>query len=232
MILKHYRKEFSWLYETICPLNHAFRKTTFFGVLIQVSALDFIKNDLEDYLRMESTIDIVNVVASTKLAEAFDLPKIELDLEGTEYNKKKFPGLVYRVKAPKAAFLIFTSGKVVCTGSKNVEDVRTVITALAKTLKSIGIEKINLKPEIHVQNIVASADLKTRLNLNAVALGLENIEYEPEQFPGLVYRIKQPKVVVLIFGSGKLVITGGKSPEDCVEGARIVRMQLEHMGLL
>ena len=76
--------------------------------------------------------------------------------------------------------------------------------------------------------------MKTDLNLNAVALGLglENIEYEPEQFPGLVYRIKQPKIVVLIFCSGKLVITGGKSPEDCVEGARIVRMQLENMGLL
>jgi transcription initiation factor TFIID TATA-box-binding protein len=134
--------------------------------------LDFIKNDLEDYLRMESTINIENVVASTKLAEAFDLPKIELDLEGAEYNKMKFPGLVYRVKAPKAAFLIFTSGKVVCTGSKNIEDVRMVITTLADTLKSIGCEKINLDPEIHVQNIVASADLKTRLNLNAVALGL------------------------------------------------------------
>jgi transcription initiation factor TFIID TATA-box-binding protein len=195
---------------------------------------DFIKNDLEDYLRMESTIDIVNVVASTKLAEAFDLPKIEFNLEGAEYNKKKFPGLVYRVKAPKAAFLIFTSGKIVCTGSKNIEDVRTVITTLANTLKSIGFEKVDLDPEIHIQNIVASADLKTNLNLNAVALGLglENIEYEPEQFPGLVYRIKKPKVVVLIFSSGKLVITGGKSPEECKEGARIVRMQLENMGLL
>jgi transcription initiation factor TFIID TATA-box-binding protein len=105
---------------------------------------------------------------------------------------------------------------------------------LAKTLKSIGFEKINLEPEIHVQNIVASADLKTRLNINAIdlGLGLENVEYEPEQFPGLVYRIKQPKVVVLIFSSGKLVITGGKSPEDCEEGARIVRMQLENKGLL
>jgi transcription initiation factor TFIID TATA-box-binding protein len=79
---------------------------------------------------------------------------------------------------------------------------------------------------------VASADLKTDLNLNAVALGLENIEYEPEQFPGLIYRIKQPKVVVLIFSSGKLVIKGGKSPADCVEGARVVKMQLENMGLL
>jgi transcription initiation factor TFIID TATA-box-binding protein len=77
---------------------------------------------------------------------------------------------------------------------------------------------------------VASADLKT--DLNAIALGLENIEYEPEQIPGLVYRIKQPKVVVLIFSSGKLVVTGGKSPEECEEGVRIVRMQLENMGLL
>ncbi len=193
----------------------------------------FIKSDWR-YVRMKSTIDIVNVVASTKLAEAFDLPKIEADLEGAVYNKKKFPGLVYRVKSPKAAFLIFTSGKIVCTGSKNIEDVRTVIITLAKTLKSIGFDKIDMEPEIHVQNIVASADLKTDLNLNAVALGLglENIEYEPEQFPGLVYRIKQPKVVVLIFSSGKLVITGGKSPEECEEGAQIVRRQLENMGLL
>jgi len=183
---------------------------------------------------MKSTIDIVNVVASTKLAEAFDLPKIEAELESAEYNKKKFPGLIYRINAPKATFLVFTSGKIVCTGSKNVEDVRTAITNLVKTLKSIGFENINLKPEIHVQNIVASADLKSDLNLNVVALGLglENIEYEPEQFPGLVYRIKQPKVVVLIFSSGKLVITGGKTPEECEEGAQIVRVQLENMGLL
>jgi transcription initiation factor TFIID TATA-box-binding protein len=195
--------------------------------------LGFIKSCWR-YERMKSTIDIVNVVASTKLAEAFDLPKIEADLEGAVYNKKKFPGLVYRVKAPKAAFLIFTSGKIVCTGSKNIEDVRTVIITLAKRLKSIGFEMIDMESEIHIQNIVASADLKTDLNLNAVALGLglENIEYEPEQFPGLVYRIKVPKVVVLIFSSGKLVITGGKSPEECEEGAQIVRRQLENMGLL
>ena len=183
---------------------------------------------------MESTINIENVVASIKLADEFDLHKIEAELEGAEYNKKKFPGLVYRTKTPKAAFLIFTSGKVVCTGSKNVEDVHPAVTNMAKMLKSIGIENIYPEPEIKVQNIVASADLRTNLNLNAVALGLglENIEYEPEQFPGLVYRIKQPKVVVLIFSSGKLVITGGKSPEDCDEGLRVIRMSLENMGLL
>ncbi len=181
----------------------------------------------------ESSIKIENVVASTKLAEEFDLTVIESEFEGAEYNKQKFPGLVYRVSDPKAAFLVFTSGKVVCTGAKNVDDVHTVIGNMAKKLNSIGIKTVD-DPEITVQNIVASADLHTILNLNAIAigLGLENIEYEPEQFPGLVYRIDVPKVVVLIFSSGKLVVTGGKSPEDCERGVEVVRQQLDNMGLL
>jgi transcription initiation factor TFIID TATA-box-binding protein len=181
----------------------------------------------------ESSIKIENVVASTKLAEEFDLIVIESEFEGAEYNKQKFPGLVYRVLDPKAAFLVFTSGKVVCTGAKNVADVHTVIGNMAKKLNGIGIPTIE-DPQITVQNIVASADLHTILNLNAIAigLGLENIEYEPEQFPGLVYRIDVPKVVVLIFSSGKLVVTGGKSPEDCEKGVEVVRTQLDNMGLL
>ncbi len=181
----------------------------------------------------EYNIKIENVVASTKLAEEFDLIKIESEFEGAEYNKKKFPGLVYRVTEPKAAFLIFTSGKVVCTGAKNVADVHTVIKNLGKKLNGIDQETLD-DPEITVQNIVASADLHAVLNLNAIAigLGLENIEYEPEQFPGLVYRIAEPKVVVLIFSSGKLVVTGGKSPDDCDGGVEVVRQQLDSMGLL
>ena len=181
----------------------------------------------------EYNIKIENVVASTKLAEEFDLIKIESEFEGAEYNKQKFPGLVYRVTDPKAAFLVFTSGKVVCTGAKNVADVHTVIGNLAKKLNGIGLETLD-DPEITVQNIVASADLHAVLNLNAIAigLGLENIEYEPEQFPGLVYRIAEPKVVVLIFSSGKLVVTGGKSPDDCDQGVEVVRQQLDSMGLL
>jgi transcription initiation factor TFIID TATA-box-binding protein len=181
----------------------------------------------------ESKIKIQNVVASTKLADSFDLAKIESALEGAEYNKAKFPGMVYRVTNPKAAFLIFTSGKVVCTGAKNVEDVETVIKNLANKIESLDI-KVQNKPEITIQNIVASADLGANLNLNAIAIGFgfENIEYEPEQFPGLVYRIASPKIVVLIFSSGKLVVTGGKSPDDCNRGVEIVREQLEGMSLL
>ena len=183
---------------------------------------------------MGSTINVENVVASTKLADEFDLHKIEAELEDAEYNKEKFPGLVYRTKNPKAAFLIFTSGKVVCTGAKNAEDVHLVITNMAEMLKSIGIENIYSEPMINVQNMVASADLGTKLNLNAITLGLgmENVEYEPEVFPGLVYRIKVPKIVVLIFSSGKLVVTGGKTVNDCEEGVQVIRKGLEDMGLL
>ena len=89
-------------------------------------------------------------------------------------------------------------------------------------------------PEITVQNIVSTADLSATLNLNAIAIGfgLENIEYEPEQFPGLVYRMDDPDVVVLLFGSGKLVITGGKTTDDASEAAAAVTEELESLGLL
>jgi transcription initiation factor TFIID TATA-box-binding protein len=184
---------------------------------------------------MEPTINIENVVASTTLAEDFDLQKLmETGLEGAKYNKTKFPGLVYRIENPKACFLIFTSGKVVCTGTKSPEKAHMAIITLANKLKSIGFDNVDLEPEVHVQNIVASADLKTNLNLNAVliAFGMENAEYEPEVFPGLVYRIEAPKVVVLVFGSGKLVIAGGKCPEDCEEGLRIIKTEFDNLGLL
>jgi transcription initiation factor TFIID TATA-box-binding protein len=184
---------------------------------------------------MEPTITIENVVTSTRLAEDFDLQKLmETGLEGAEYNKTKFPGLVYRIKEPNAAFLIFTSGKVVCTGTKSPKSAHIAMLKLAKKLNSIGCKEVDLEPEDRVQNIVASANLNTNLNLNAIliAFGMESVEYEPEVFPGLVCRLEDPKVVVLVFSTGKLVITGGKRPEDCEEGLRTIRKQLNNLGLL
>ena len=182
---------------------------------------------------LEFSFKIENVVASTQLADEFDLEQINKKLDNTEYDKGKFPGLVYRVKKPKAAFLIFKSGKVNCTGARRVEDVKKATEDLIAELRRTGLT-IRESPEIVVQNIVASADLGTGLNLNAIAigLGLENIDYEPEVFPGLVYRISDPKLVVLIFSSGKLVITGCKTPEDCMRGVKVVRRQLEALNLL
>ncbi len=181
----------------------------------------------------EYNIKIENVVASTQIGENIDLNKIAKEVKDAEYKPKQFPGLVLRTKEPKAAALVFRSGKVVCTGSKSVEDARRAVKQVVKIIKSLGI-KVFDEPDVKVQNIVASADLGVDLNLNAIAigLGLENIEYEPEQFPGLVYRLDNPRVVVLIFGSGKMVVTGGKEPEDAKRAVERISEELTALGLM
>ena len=178
-------------------------------------------------------IKIENVVASTSLGGELDLQAIALALGGAEYEPEQFPGLIYRLKEPKTATLLFRSGKVVCTGAKSLEHVRTAIDTVAKQIEAAGIP-IKKNPEIEVQNIVASSDLGTEINLNATAisLGLEKVEYEPEQFPGLVYRIDVPKVVVLLFGSGKLVCTGARKPSDVEEAVEKITQELKAAGLL
>ncbi len=179
------------------------------------------------------SIKIENVVASTGIGTKLDLNEVIRILEGADYNKERFPGVVYRTTNPKTAALIFGSGKIVCTGAKSIEDVSSGLNKVFEKLKDMGID-IPKKPDITIQNIVASADLQTVLNLNAIAigLGLENIEYEPEQFPGLVYRLSTPKVVMLLFGSGKLVVTGGKKPEDAEAAVEKIVEELNGMGLM
>jgi transcription initiation factor TFIID TATA-box-binding protein len=178
-------------------------------------------------------IKIENVVASTSLDGELDLQRIANALDGAEYEPEQFPGLIYRLAEPKTATLLFRSGKVVCTGAKSIEDVRKAIFTVAEQIESAGI-KINRKPEIEIQNIVASSDLEQEINLNAIAisLGLEKVEYEPEQFPGLVYRLDNPKVVVLLFGSGKLVCTGARVPEDVELAVEKITEELRAVDLL
>jgi transcription initiation factor TFIID TATA-box-binding protein len=156
-----------------------------------------------------------------------------MDLEGADYDPEQFPGLVYRTQNPKSAALIFRSGKIVCTGAKSTDAVHESLRIVFDKLRDLEIP-VEEDPEITVQNIVTSADLGVNLNLNAIAigLGLENIEYEPEQFPGLVYRISDPNVVALLFGSGKLVITGGKEPADAERAVDNIVSRLDELGLL
>ena len=178
-------------------------------------------------------IRIENVVASTSLGKELDLKSISKALEGAEYEPEQFPGLVYRMKSPKAATLLFRSGKVVCTGAKSLDEVRIAIDQLVKQIEAAGVP-VTKKPEIIVQNIVASADLGSVINLNAIAisLSLEKVEYEPEQFPGLVYRLDKPKVVVLLFGSGKMVCTGARKTEDVELAVERITKELRDAGLL
>ena len=178
-------------------------------------------------------IKVQNIVASTKFAEKLDLDMIAQSLEEAEYEPEQFPGLVYRIKNPKTATLLFRSGAANCTGAKNIEDVRKAIDIIAEKLRELGMS-IHKNLEIVVQNMVATSDLGGDLNLNevAVGLGLENVEYEPEQFPGLVYRLNDPKVALLLFGSGKIVCAGARKTEDVSLAVDKVSKELSLLGLL
>jgi len=162
-------------------------------------------------------IEIQNVVASGRIAESLDLQALSLSMDddGVTYKPKRFPGLVYRMRESKVAVLLFRSGKVVCTGGKSVEQAREAVRRVAETVAAAG-AKVRDKLDVEIQNIVASADLNTDFDLRLIATTLlsEDVEYEPEQFPGLVYRIREPKAVILVFQSGKVVCTGTRTPED------------------
>ena len=178
-------------------------------------------------------INVQNIVASTCFADKLDLDVIAQALEEAEYEPEQFPGLVYRLSNPKTATLLFRSGKANCTGAKNIEDVRSTIDIIAEKLKKLGVE-VYKNPDIVIQNIVAISDLGGELNLNevAMALGLENVEYEPEQFPGLVYRIKEPRVAMLLFGSGKIVCTGARTVKDVSVAVDKLSQELTSLGLI
>lgn len=158
----------------------------------------------------KTNLKIQNIVATTSLNTKVPLVKLIRSQANTEYNPEQFPGLVLRIKKPKSAVLVFSSGNLVCTGTKSVKQVGQVIVQVIKTLRKIGV-KVKEKPKINVQNIVASGSINIVMNLNELALKLENTEYEPEQFPGLVYKLNEPNATFLLFSNGKLVCTGTKN---------------------
>jgi len=175
---------------------------------------------------MARGIRVVNLVVSTDFKHPLNLEKIASTLPNTEYNPEQFPGLVIRLKTPKSSALLFTTGRVVCTGAKTMKEVKESIHKIMKLLEKVKV-KITIEPEIHVQNMVASGALGFALNLNDLVMKLKNVEYEPEQFPGLVYKIKEPKSSFLLFSNGKIVCTGVKSKKEADEAVAKLEATLE-----
>lgn len=175
-------------------------------------------------------IRIENVVASASLKHGIDLSAVVQAFPEVEYHPKTFPGLVFRLRKPKTATLIFGSGKMVCTGARSESEARRALATVVKTLKGAGIIIVG-KQEVKIQNVVASANLNGWVDL----MGLYEIEremrgkilYEPEQFPGLIYRMDEPKVVLLLFASGKMVCTGAKKEENVYEAVTKIQKRLE-----
>ena len=176
-------------------------------------------------------IKIENIVASASIGKDIVLTDVAEALEGVDFNREQFPGLVFKLQDPKTAALIFSSGKLVCTGAKSIDDSKLAIKKTVDLMRTIDTE-IPHEFDIKIQNIVASANLQSTLNLEAVALELENTEYEPEQFPGLVYRLSDPKVVLLLFGSGKVVCTGAKTADQALLGVQKTKERLTELYLI
>ena len=181
--------------------------------------------------KVKAQIRIENVVASATLNQRIDLKAVVKSYPGVEYRPEQFPGLVFRLKKPKTATLIFNSGKMVCTGAKSEREARGAVMKVIDELKRSGIVIVG-KPELKIQNIVASANLGGMIDLEQAAFTLGKTMYEPEQFPGLIYRMDDPKVVILLFASGKLVCTGAKKEEDVYAAVEKLHRRLEREELI
>ena len=176
----------------------------------------------------KDSLSIQNIVATTSLGKDVPLTKLAKTLSNTEYNPEQFPGLGLRIKKPNSAVLVFSSGNLVCTGTKSIAQVKEVIREVIKQLKKIGV-RVTITPKITVQNIVASGSININLNLNFLALELENTEYEPEQFPGLVYKLVEPNATFLLFSNGKLVCTGTKNRAQLEDSMKQLKKKIREV---
>ncbi|HUT06921.1 MAG TPA: TATA-box-binding protein [Nitrosopumilaceae archaeon] len=176
-------------------------------------------------------VAIVNVVASASVDQKIDLNEITRKFPDVEYHPDQFPGLVFRLRTPKTATLIFTSGKMVCTGSKSEEIARKAVKIVVQMLRKGGI-KIKKDAEVTIQNIVSSINLGGKVHLEKAARTLPRSMYEPEQFPGLIHRMLDPKTVILVFASGKLVCTGAKNEQDVYRSVNNLHSLLEEKDLI
>jgi len=177
------------------------------------------------------TISIENVVASATIDQPLNLKDITKKFPEVEWNPDLFPGAVFRLKKPKTATLLFSTGKMVCTGSKSEDMARKAIKTVVQELRK-GKIKIKKEATVTIQNIVASINLNGRVHLEQCARSLPRSMYEPEQFPGLIHRMLDPKTVILIFSSGKLVCTGGKIEEDVHRSVNQLHSLLEEKDLM
>jgi len=174
----------------------------------------------------EAELSIVNVVASVTLHQTLDLNSIVRAFPGVEYRPEQFPGIVFKLKKPKTATLIFGSGKMVCVGARSERQAKRAVMKVVQELKDNRILIVG-RPTIQVVNIVASASLGGLVDIEKAAYVLERTMYEPEQFPGLIYRMEEPKVVLLLYTNGKLVVTGAKTEDKVYEAVHRLRERLE-----
>jgi transcription initiation factor TFIID TATA-box-binding protein len=180
----------------------------------------------------EPTYDVVNIVASVRFSikEKIDLNLIAMSNENAKYNPETFPGLILRLLKPQSTVLVFSTGKLVLTGFKKEETAKLIAQKVIQIIEQSG-AVITSEPEIRIQNVVTAGDLNLKLDMDLMAISLNHVSYEPEVFPGLIYRMKDPKVVFLLFTSGKIVCVGAKSETDVKLAIQNLRKEIQDLDL-
>jgi transcription initiation factor TFIID TATA-box-binding protein len=147
------------------------------------------------------------MIVSFSLAPSLDLAKLAAILPDTNYNPDEVPALVLQFIKPRSVITFFSTGTVFVTGPKNMYEVNDIIKMVSDRLTVVGVE-CNKTPEVLIQNITASTQLQQKVDVAFLAKSLQNTEYDPKVFPGLVYKGEDPNTVILLFNSGKIVCNG------------------------
>ena len=193
-------------------------------------------NPVQDKISQEKpkspsiSLKVENVVASIRLAPYIELETLTSQFSDVE-EKTNFPGLVIKLQKPKATILLFRSGKVVITGTKSVKSLPKIVAKVRNRLKELDIE-LDPEPLIKVENVVSSGSFGLPINLDLISLTLDRTIYEPEVFPGLIYKVEEPKVCFLLFSSGNIICTGAKNNKDIVSAVRDLAIIMKESGVL
>ncbi len=164
---------------------------------------------------------IVNLVASANLNATLDLYNLAISVPDIEYEPEQFPGAILKLKEPKVSMLLFKNGKVICSGASSEAQIAQGIRKASQLIHEIqpSVKVLELsKVEYTVVNLVATANLHQTLDLFKTAMSLDNVEYEPEQFPGAILRITDPKITLLLFKNGKVICAGAKREDLLKQG--------------
>jgi len=180
-----------------------------------------------------TNIDIENIVCFIKPADFFDIKFLSNKISDANYNPSEFEGLSIKYNSPKTAAIILSNGKIVCTGAKKIDDAKKTFDKTVNKIKKAGLS-IKKNFDIVIENVVASKNLYKELHLSSIANGLilQNVTYEPEEFPGLIYKRKYSDAVIILFGSGKIVCTGAKSIEEATNEIDMMKENLSSIGAL
>ena len=180
-----------------------------------------------------TNIKIENIVVYSQIADSFNIQQLSEEMPEFLYNPDDFNGVTLKLDEPKTAVLILPNGRAICTGAKTIEDAETSIKKVANKLKKVGFTIVS-KPKVETQNIIASTDVEKELHLSSISTGLilEHVNYEPENFPGLIYKMDDIGAIMLLFSSGKIVCTGAKNMEDVSTAFETMKEKLSSIGAL